>query len=421
MEGPTGFRSLLASLCELKKCTIIEKEIRFENGSKIYLNHCQHDKDVYGYQGAEIHVLGIEEATQFSEFQVRYLRSRMRIPDTLNIPIALKGVFPRALYTSNPGGVGHSYFKRAFVDACAPMTLFTAPLDDAGLLRQFIPARLADNPSVNPEEYAKRLKGLGSEQYVKALLNGDWDAIVGAYYDCFDRTKHVKPDFNPPKHWFKFRSFDWGGSAPFAVLWWCVSDGQEFKTVSGETLNLPRGSLICYREWYGCSAFKSSEGLGMRNEDIAAGIIERTKESNISGTVTDSLPFQDRGGITIAEIFRKQGVPLIHGDTSRVTGWSQLRSGLLGSEGKPSIYFVESCLHLIRTLPAMQRSNRNPEDIADGQEDHAPDAARLAAMARRLIVDSATAPKDYIEPEKPRVNEVLKKHFARQNNESTRY
>lgn len=416
MEGPTGFRSLLAPLVDCGAVELVAMEIKFYSGSRIHLCHCQHEKDVYGYQGAEIHVLGLEEATQFTEFQVRYLRSRVRIPDSLVIPEHLKSQFPRCFYTSNPGGVGHSYFKRAFVEPAPANKIWQAPDDDGGFVRQFIPARLTDNPSVNPEEYARRLMGLGSKQYVDALLNGNWDAIVGALFDIFDRQKHILPDFRVPSHLFRFRSFDWGSSAPFAVQWWCVTDGQPFAALDGRVIAVPRGSLICYREWYGCSPFKPSEGLGMRNEDIAAGILERSPEGGIIGTVTDSLPFQDRGGRTIAQVFAEYGVPLTKGDTNRVPGWSQLRSGLIGSNNNPTLYIAESCVHLIRTLPAMQRKASNPEDIEDNQEDHAPDAARLAAMAHRSVRDAPQPEAREILPDPLTMGSVMSRHFERRAN-----
>lgn len=388
LEGPTGFYALLGDLVLAKKCEIVGKEIRFANGSKIYLCHCQHEKDVYGYHGAEIHLLGIEEATQFTEFMMRYLRTRMRAPKEFleTLPEPLKGRFPRSLLTSNPGGIGHAYLKRAFVDAHPPMTLFQAPVKDGGLLRQYIPARLTDNPSIDAEEYANQLRGVGSESYVRALLDGDWSATVGAFYPEFDYERHVLPAFIPPAHWFRFRSFDWGSSAPFAVFWWAVSDGQEVPALGRA---LPRGALVAYREWYGCNEESPATGLGMRNEDIAAGILERSlrPEEQRLQTVTDSLPFQDRGGYTVNAVFLKCGVPLIQGDTSRIPGHSQLRSRLRGTpDGGPMIYFVDQCIHAIRTIPLMQHDPNDPEEHI-GDEDHAVDAIRLACMSRARIKD----------------------------------
>src|SRR4051812_48465016 len=79
MEGPAGFRSLLAGWVNAGLCTIIEDEIRFWNGSKIYLCHCKDDNSIYKYQGAEIHLLLIDELTHFTEAMYRFLRNRVRM------------------------------------------------------------------------------------------------------------------------------------------------------------------------------------------------------------------------------------------------------------------------------------------------------------------------------------------------------
>ena len=64
MEGPSGFREFLAGWVECGFCQIVEDEIRFWNGSKIYLCHCKDEKDRFKYQGAEIHLLLIDEASK---------------------------------------------------------------------------------------------------------------------------------------------------------------------------------------------------------------------------------------------------------------------------------------------------------------------------------------------------------------------
>jgi hypothetical protein len=69
---------------------IVEDEIRFWNGSKIYLCHCKDEKDIYKYQGAEIHVLLIDELTHFTETMYRFLRNRVRMVG-INLPRAYEG------------------------------------------------------------------------------------------------------------------------------------------------------------------------------------------------------------------------------------------------------------------------------------------------------------------------------------------
>lgn len=435
MEGPTGFKSMLAEAETEKKVQIVELEIRFQNGprgsfeggSRISLNHCQYEQDILNYKTIEFHVLLIEEATEFSEFMIRFARSRVRMPQEMlaRIPQEISGRFPRIMYATNPGGIGHAYFKKNFVSPRPANEIWTAPDSDGGMVRQFIPARLTDNPSVNPSEYAKRLIGIGSDQYVRALLNGDWSAPVGAFYTEWDESRHVVPDFQPPAYWARYRTFDWGTAEPFAVYWWARSDGEQFQAnikviedglpvIREKTLWFPRGALIAYQEWYGCNPLKPSEGLRMRNEEIARGIRARTMEfidadGNMKErkmqTLTDSYPFPDRGeisptgksGHTIAQVFEENGVPLTLGKTSRVTGWSQLRSRLVGIELDsnsdiriPTIFFCENCQYAREYIPALQYnpSEGKKEDAQEhGEASHSCDAIRLAAMAQEIIQD----------------------------------
>src|SRR5690606_32441473 len=124
---------------------------------------------VYGYQGSEIHVLMIDELTHFTEFMYRYLRGRVRL-GALNVPDHLKGRFPRVLCSSNPGNLGHNWVKKTFITPAEPFQIVKQPKSEGGLLRQYIPARLDDNPTLveNDPDYISRLEGLGNEALVKA-------------------------------------------------------------------------------------------------------------------------------------------------------------------------------------------------------------------------------------------------------------
>ena len=88
VEGATGFRALLAPWLKQKQVKITEEEITFQNGAKIYLCHCQYEKDVFKYQGAEMQVILIDELTHFTEKIYKFLRGRARlggvvVPDNL--------------------------------------------------------------------------------------------------------------------------------------------------------------------------------------------------------------------------------------------------------------------------------------------------------------------------------------------------
>ena len=396
-EGPTSFHAMLSPLVQAGLCKIIELEIQFTNGARIFLCHCQHEKDVWNYQGPEIHVLILEEATQLTEFQIRFLCARVRIPDALKVPPHLKGKLPCIQATSNPGGAAHGFFKTNFVDvyerlikgslldkkrpvSAADFPCWKMPDIDGGWTAQFIPARLEDNPSIDPVHYRSALMGLKRKDLVDAMLEGRWDIPIGAMFpECDERRHVIKPTFLAD-HLFRFRTFDWGSASPFAVLWWAVADGS-----TGQ----PEGSLICYREWYGASPFDSARGLAYSNRQMCEGILERTPDDEIvQGTVTDSRPFQAGGGVTIAEEFTAYGVPLQLGDVkpgSRIQGWQQLRSRLIGNEGKPLIYFFDTCRETWRTLTQLQTDSDNVEDAETDGEDHAPDAVSLACKARPVI------------------------------------
>lgn len=415
MTGPTSFRALLAPLEKQGIVKINETEIHnLVNGAAIHLRHLQHEKDVDKYQGVELHFLILEEATQFSEYATRVLLSCSRIPDAIRSKLTPEDLtrWPRILATSNPGGLSHNFYKTRFVDRGEGV--FRMSEEDGGRFAEFIPAFVRDNPSINPQEYEQTLKGLGRPELVQAYLYGDWSVQLGQFFPECDDSRHLLPDISLPSHWYTFRSFDWGGLSPAAVLWWKVSDG----TVPG----IPRGALVCYREWYIASEMDRSKGLALSNDQMAYGILNRThKSETIDATVSDSLPFQARGGRTIAEDFAAVGVPLKMGDVSpgsRVQGWQQLRSRLIGSDGKPMIYFFKSCKETWRCLKQLQTDSRNPEDCDSDGEDHAPDAVSLACKARPWVREAPKPPPTGIDPRLPGGMSLIDSHIRKVRRES---
>jgi hypothetical protein len=388
MEGPKGLRAMLAPWVMQGFVTIVESEIRFWNGSKIYLCHCEHEKNIYNYQGAEIHLLLIDEITHFTESMYRFLRNRVRMVG-ITVPPQYAGMFPRILCGGNPGNIGHLWVKAAFVDAGAEMQLRRMPANEGGMLRQYIPARLEDNPSMADDDpgYEGRLEGLGSAALVKAMRFGDWNVIEGAYFDCWDPEKHVIRPFEIPKHWFRFRGFDWGSSKPFATLWLAVSDGS--------VPSIPKGALVAYREYYGASA--PNVGLKMQLEDVARAILAKELgDADDQGRkplgVADPAIFAEDGGPSQAETMARVGCQWKRGDNKRVPGWSQVRDRLLGEDGRPMLYFFSNCVNVIRTLPALQHDENRPEDVDTDGEDHIADALRYACMARPYL--RTTSPKE---------------------------
>ena len=432
LEGEHGFKNLLSPLVNIGKVTITQDEIRFWNGSRIYFLHCQDERQFSSAQGVERHVLAVDEATQISDKLLKFFRTWVRASSEFRerLPPQWKGKFPRIIYTANPIGPSVPFFRKEFVKARPVESIEEVH----GFKRQYIPSRYTDNPSVDEAAHIGRLQGIGDVKLIEALDKGNWDALQGDFFPEWDETRHVLSDFHPPSHWARFRTFDWGTADPFVVYWVAVSDGEPFKDSIGKTRWFPRGSLIFYNEWYGCNPDKPSEGNRMRNEDIAEGIFNRSDfASRDTPILTDSLPFQDRGGKTIAQIFWEifQGLgtraQLVHGDTSRVSGWSLLRSRLIGSQidsndptRTPMIYFCERCEAARNYIPTLCR-HPSPSKSDDAQEHgeatHACDAIRLACTAHTIIKDKQVPTQARIEKElkerRPNAKNMLRTDYRR--------
>lgn len=413
IEGPKGLRMLLAPWVQAKLVDIVEDEIRFWNGSKIYLCHCKDEKDRFKYLGAEIHVLLLDELTTFTETIYRFLRSRVRMVGVKLLP-ELTGRFPRIVCSSNPGNIGHAWVKAAFIDARAPLKIERMPDDEGAMLRQYIPARLEDNPSMAEDDpgYVGKVSGLGSPELVRAMRDGDWNVVAGAFFPEFGADHIIKPR-SLPSYWLRFRSFDWGSARPFSVGWWAVSDG--------ELSDFPRGAMIRYREWYGAQRDSSgrtipNSGLRLTAEQVADGIMEREK-----GDITEREKGQrSMTGVADPSIFAEDGGPSIAGrmaarncfwrpaDNTRVarlgasSGWDQVRARFVGDGERPALYVFDTCLDFIRTMPALQHDDGRPEDVNTEGEDHIADECRYACLSR-----------PYVAPLPPEANELEPDRYRR--------
>lgn len=390
LDGSSGFVSSLSEMINKNLCSInySTAQITFWNGAKIHLCHCQHEKDVIKYQGVEINILLIDELTHFTNYIYKFLRGRVRLGG-LEVPSNLVGQLPRIVCGSNPGGIGHEFVKNEFIDGKELLKIYKMKDEDGGMLRQFIPAKLADNPTmtINDPLYKFKLLGLGGA-LARAMLEGDWDAIEGAYFDKFDKTIHVTPSFDIPDDWYKIRGFDWGYSAPFGVLWAAVSDGSLIN-VGGKKICFPRDSLIIYREYYGWTG-KPNEGVKMELAEIGKNTKQMQGYEVMNNQVADPAIFDESKknmGMTQAEELAKYGCIYQRADNKRVAGWQQIRARLLGRDGSPLIYITEDCKSLIRTLPIMQYDKTKPEDLDTSLEDHLMDVLRYICMARPITIN----------------------------------
>jgi hypothetical protein len=393
VEGPTGFPAMLAPWFETGGARFIPSHNRIEIGdSRIHLCHCEHENDVYKYQGAEIHVLMPDELTQFTDPQYRFLRSRVRMVG-IELPTELQGLFPRILAPSNPGGIGHNWVRATWVDPHPPMEIWCAPDEEGGMLRQFVPALMSDNPigmAADPS-YAKRLSGLGSPELVRAMREGDWNIVAGgALDDLWDSERHVLAPFTIPRDWRIDRAFDWGSSKPFSVGWFAETNGEAVEIAPGQRLHLPARSVIQIGELYGWNG-KPNEGCRKVATEIGREILAAENEMELTGRVVpgpaDSAIFATENGTSIADDMARVGVRWEEsekGPGSRKTGLERMRRMLKASlatpREEPGLYFFDTCRHSLRTLPTLPRDSRKSDDVDTNAEDHAYDQIRYRVM-----------------------------------------
>lgn len=379
------------------------------NGGRLDMAYLERDQDAENYQGWSRTRLYGEEIGNFPNYApLAKLKSILRSAE--GIPVGER-------HTGNPGGPGHAWVKARYID---PAPLGWQPITETIRVRGyettatriFIPSKVSDNLLLakHDPDYVGRIIRSGNEALVRAWLDGDWNVIAGAYFPEFDAGLHVVHPCALPAHWVRYRACDWGSARPFCVLWFAVSDGS--------LPQFPRGALVVYREWYGCNEEELRQGhanigLKLTAEQVAEGIIDREQRDDegkliekISMSVIDPAAKQNHGGPSIAErmgMVNHLGVKGVHfhnADNTRVgtrgsmSGWDAVRQRLRGDshgdDGRPLLYFFSTCVHSIRTLPALQHDPDHPEDVDTDGEDHAPDTIRYGCSARPWVRSAPT-------------------------------
>lgn len=325
-----------------------EKAILFPNGSRIWLGYCGSDRDVLRYQGQEYDVIAIDEATQLSEYQFSIFKACLR--GTGSAP-------RRMLLTCNPGGIGHAWVKRLFVDRdfrgneCA---------DDY----RFIPARVYDNRVLTEADpaYVRQLESL-PPRLRDAWLLGRWDVFEGQFFPEFDAAVHVCDLSVIPTRRRQFVAFDYGFDMLAALLMAC--DGE--------------GDLYVLREL--CEPGLTLSEAGAAVARLCAG--EAVEYAVASPDLWNRRQDSGRSGVEIMQSIPGMP-PMVAADDRRVPGWRVLRELLGGRGGVPRLKICRTCVELIRCLPALLCDRERPEDAAGEPHaiTHAPEALRYAVMSR---------------------------------------
>ena len=345
------------------------------SGAWLWMSYLDRDEDVLRYQGLAFSWIGFDELTQWATpYAWNYMRSRLRSTAT-DLPI-----FMRA--TTNPGGRGHHWVKKMFIDPSPYNRSFDATdIDTTEVLRypaghskagkplfkrRFIPARLSDNPYLSQAgDYEAMLLSL-PEQQRRQLLDGDWDIKEGAAFTEFDRHVHVIEPFDIPSNWVKFRACDYGYGSYSGVLWFAVA---------------PNEQIVTYRELYVSKVLAT---------DLADMILDlEAEDGNIKYGVLDSSLWHKRGdtGPSLAEQMISQGCrwrPSDRSRGSRVAGKNEIHRRLQIDEftEEPRLVFFNTCTNTISQLPSIPLDKKNPEDVDTKSEDHLYDALRYGIMSR---------------------------------------
>lgn len=325
-----------------------EHTITFSNGSKIkFGNMPGYNAAVQGkYQGQEYDWLFIDEATQFLETEFRGLAAIVRGANRI----------PKRVYlTCNPGGPGHTWVKRLFVDR--KFKKGENPKDYV-----FIPATVDDNKDLMEAdpEYVETLNNL-PEDIRRAHRYGDWNILAGIFFKEFQDGVHTCTPFEIPRHWKRYRAFDYGLDM-FFCLWIAVDE---------------TGRCYVYREF-------EKEDLVV--SDAARTQLDLTKpEERVEATIAppDMWARNRETGRTQAAAFAENGVGLIKAGNSRIQGWSALKEFFkLRDDGKPGMIIFDTCRALIDCLKGLQHSASDPNDVSKEPHaiTHGPDALRYFAQ-----------------------------------------
>jgi phage terminase large subunit len=331
----------------------------FSNGSIIKFGHWAGPTSEQEYQGQEFDWIFMDEATQFLESTFRFLGGLLRGVNEI----------PKRFYiTCNPGGVGHRWVKRLFID------------------RDFITDRENPEENENPNDYAPLIFATvedneplmkSSPQYVqmlaalpenirKAHRYGDWDALAGTYFPEFSKARHVIEAIKIKPHWLRYRAFDYGLDA-LAVGWFAIDENG--RTYMYRELKMP--NLVV------TEAAKMMQDMTLPDEKIVITFAPPDMWARLKDT-----------GKTMAELFMLSGIPIVKADNNRVQGWLQVKEMLQDMEdGKPGLlFFKNETKQTQEDLEAIQSDDKNPNDCAKEPHEitHLPDAVRYYCVSRTM-------------------------------------
>jgi phage terminase large subunit len=303
--------------------------IVFPNGSRIIIGHFQNERDVDNYLGLEYDVIIVEEATTLSwqKYQAILTCNRSSKP----------GWRPRTYTTTNPGGIGHAWYKARFVKPYQNGT---------ERYTRFVPATVDDNAFVNAE-YQRTLNELTGWR-LRAWRYGDWDIAAGQFFTNFRADIHVRPVEMQP-HWRAWLSMDYG-FVHWNTVYLMAEDGDG---------NLYHIDEHAERRWLVPSHAEATEAMLARH---------RVEPHRLETFVAGHDCFAQRGNEegTIAEQWEAAlGIPLERANVNRINGAAEYlkRMGSAEQSLPARMFYSPRCARLIECIPSLEHDPHRPEDV----------------------------------------------------------
>ena len=374
------------------------------NKSIITYNYVENDKDLLNYKGVEFDIIIIDEGVDLTEYQITYLKSRLRTS---------RPNFRVKLYIlTNPLGVAHAYLNARYIKDKEPYRLYPTPeTKDLPVSRQkftcFIPAKLTDNPALflNDPGYIYRLRELPAEDFI-ALLLGSWEVNSGMFFREWEDSIHIIDDYIPDIEDQLFIASDWGSAKPSSVGFYAMD---KF------------GTLIRFDEIYTMKPNEPDVGTNINAIELAILIKERVMVHRQMFGIRHRLMILDTqcwakggSGFSIFEMMHEVlcvvGVVIMQAKKERISGAQTCRKYLMSNPLTSTPFFkvVKKCVNFIRTVPVLLHDSKRDGDVNTEMEDHPYDEWRY-------LVETVPRPKSMNKVDIPPPNTMAYFEYMKNN------